>query len=128
MSDQPNDIHLGHAYVRPLGTEGPTDWIDLGLTEGITFGRTVPTRVPGISTDPLDRDRHRSGLPGDERCGAMGVRERTVGSRTSRIATPCWLRPNHDGNVHEGAAGTWAEPEDPRGVKTVRPERTEEPD
>lgn len=124
MSDYPpaRTIATGRVLVGPVDGKGP--WRMLGTHTGeVAFNepRRVPAEVPETSTNPLDPDRMRIGGALDH-CDAFGVRERVAGDRFSRVVTPCWLRPNHDSDVHEGAAGTWIEPDDPRGIKTVRPE------
>lgn len=119
-------IAAGRVFVGPVDGNGP--WREIGTHTGeVAFSeqRPVPADVPETSTNPLDPDRMRLSM---DHCDAFGVRERQgAGASYQRLITPCWLRPNHDGNVHEGAAGTWIEPDDPLGIKTVRPEPAETP-
>jgi hypothetical protein len=105
MNDSTKRAVVGRAWIAPIGSTGPDEWTDLGTVSAADASAafTWPDSA-AISADPLDRDRHRSGMPGDERCGVMGVFPTgpTVG-----IVTPCWRRPDHADPVHEGMLGTW---------------------
>jgi hypothetical protein len=125
MSDPKTPIVAGHVYIRPLAaseSDAATDWTDLGLTT--SYEAAEENWYIGADSPLADGPpRFRTGLPGDERCGASGMQERVHdGNLVRRIYTPCLLAPDHGGDSHEGAAGRWLETGDPRGVQTVWPE------
>ena len=129
--DAPGRVVTGRVHIAAL--DGAGEWnavgsIDAGewtnLGAGIMTapaGTPIPTTWEAAAT-ALALPHRRSGHPGDERCGAMGVIEQSDGKIFRRQAFPCWLAPDHGGDVHEGAAGVWLDEGDPRGVETVWPD------
>lgn len=141
MSDQTPRVPRDGGQVQPDKPVGPTATPDgqvrtptrtrvggvgqvgAAFEDMVLLGYHLPEPMLETSNNPLDPDRKRSGFPGQERCGAMGVRDLIDGDIVSRVAFPCWLRPNHGGTEHEGVGGVWMDEGDPRGVKTVWPGR-----
>lgn len=128
MSDPEPQIVVGHAYIRPLSSEANTDWVDLGLTEGIFDGSVGDAEVLatwGGETNPFAGHQWAPTF-GGKHCAAAGMQERVWDDgRCRRTLTPCLLVPDHDGD-HRGVAGEWLETGDPRGIVTVWLEPAEE--